>query len=184
MKRAVLLLLLFCMLYPVAGQNRTKLEYHTQVIPNHGAKLTGVLIHSGDSILRLVPTDHVSKGRLLANATPYTFAVRDVKQLRIRRKGSALKGALFGGGVGLATGAAIGYVNYTPCNTTNTSVWFDCLEITEQKEATIGGGALGAISGAAVGSIIGTTRLRNGIRGDHTVYLLEKDKLLQYVYRE
>lgn len=181
MKGILLALLLFCMLHPVAGQNKTRHEYHTQVVSINGAKQTGILVHLGDSVLQLVPTDQVSKGRLLPDATRYTFAVRDVQQLLIQRKGNVLFGTLLGGGLGLVVGALVGYATYRPCDTTNSGGWFDCIEIFDQTESTVAAGTFGAVVGAGIGSIAGSSRQHIHIGGDQTTYLLAKERLQQFI---
>jgi hypothetical protein len=186
MRTILLALLLLCMLHPVMGQNKSKLEYLTQVISNDGPKQTGVLVHLGDSVLHVVPASYVRKGKLKDNAIHYTFAVRNVEQVRIQSKSSVLRGTLLGGGLGLVLGALIGYASYeSDCDMINLPYpGPGCYEILDQKGSTILGGTLGAVLGAAIGSIAGSSRKHIDIRGDQATYLSEKEKLQQYVLQK
>ena len=87
---------------------RTKL-YRSIIHTSQGERIDGILYDVTDSTVRYVPNQADFIERLRTGQTPATFDVHRniIDRIVIRRKGHVGRGALIGGGLGLAAGIGV-----------------------------------------------------------------------------
>lgn len=105
--------------------------------------------------------------------SPYVsrIAIPDIERISFKRRHSAIRGAGFGGWAGAAVGAMIGYSGYKE---PLPYVWLDFGPGLD----AFAGGFLGALSGGAIGLVIGLTAQKTFvINGEDEKYRLMQDNL-------
>lgn len=104
-----------------------------------------------------------------------SFAVEDIKEIRLRRKSRVAAGMAFGAIGGFLSGLAIGYTQgddkNAPSGPLNFSINFS------KKEKGYFYGIVGIIPGALIGGLIGSIKLKIPINGNKSKYREAQDKL-------
>jgi len=94
--------------------------------------------------------------------------IDDINLISTERQGGSLHGALLGGAIGVSTGVAIGLISGDD--------YSSIFGFTAEQKAIIGGVGLGAI-GALTGAIVGSIKIKIPINGSMENYNRKKKKL-------
>lgn len=117
-------------------------KYKTIVTTTVRTKTKGILLEAGDSSLLIY-----------SRSFHMRIPASTIKQIKIKRRKAAGRGALVGGLIGLGVGAIAGYASGDdePCQPGN---WF-CDQVTAEEKA-LGLGLAMSMGGAIVGSVVGS----------------------------
>lgn len=171
-------LLLFCtsfLLLPalVLAQQEIKKPYLATLRLQDGSREKGWLYHVNDSQLVLLKdfkgrkVKEMMKSPELWQEKTTAFTITDIQSLTTRKKGAGGKGALIGLGVGIVTGALIGFISgddpikpypaddFMGFGALATSI-HNAFAMTAGEKALVGAiglGGAGALTGAVIGSL-------------------------------
>jgi hypothetical protein len=143
-----------------------------RVTTNDSKAMTGLLRSINDSQLVLLRSLKPAPSPVSAH-DQFQIPAENIKSLTVRRKNSALKGALIGLGVGALTGIIVGLADgddpvytdpvYDPFSAIAVSI-SNSFAMTAGEKAVVGGLVLGA-GGAIIGTIIGAVVKKKFIIG-------------------
>lgn len=141
---------------------------------NISQKKRGCLYQVNDSSLALIPGTILKQGYY--EDWEYELYKGDqINKIKIRRKGSILKGALFGALAGLTAGAILGIVEG---DDEPSSTW-DIINYTAGQKAIMYG-AFFIIPGAAIGAALGSIKINIPINSSMETYHQKRKKLRKY----
>jgi len=126
--------------------------------------MIGALFLLKDSSI-LVSSSLVKLDYNIGNYEVAELYIDDINLISTERQGGSLHGALLGGAIGVSTGVVIGLISGD-----------DFFGFTAEQKAIIGGVGLGAI-GALTGAIVGSIKIKIPINGSMENYNRKKKKL-------
>lgn len=135
----------------------SKATVHT----NDNKIIKGWLYAVNDSQLVLVNSSRALLNPSFDGAGQQVIPIENIRVASMRKKNSALKGALIGLGVGAFTGAIIGFVDGDDVSSPNS---WNILSFTAAEKA-LGGGLVLGTGGAIIGTIIGALAKKKFIIG-------------------
>ncbi|WP_162055077.1 hypothetical protein [Pontibacter pamirensis] len=131
----------------------------------------GVLLSTSDSTIQVLPNAKSYTFPLTAAQTPISIPVTAIEEIRFRSKGSPGRGALFGGLIGIATGAIIGFADGDDEGT--------FLAFSAEDKALMGSTLL-LLPGVGIGAVVGSGKKKVYIQGKPEVYQRARGSLQQY----
>ena len=164
--RKIILILTFALAVSRQGAaqaaNALRQGVRIQVVPIHGMSHTGTLISLGNDSLFYAPVG--SSSAIDNSKVVSSWALVDVRSVRVSRGRSALRGAItkgaLGMGIGALSGAFLGAAAYSksePCRFSGGNLTGDCLGLQSRGMEAAAGGALGTVIGIIIGSVYGAT---------------------------
>ncbi|MCK4407749.1 MAG: hypothetical protein KAV44_08750 [Bacteroidales bacterium] len=182
-KVPVIALIVLCCLNSLNAQDTfQKIKiYRTWVSLNSEPfKIKGVLYEVKDSSIL------VSRSVVIQDYSTDSFEIaklniNNIETIKTRRKNSIGKGVLIGAVSGLVVGVLIGLIDGDdpPCPSGS---WI-CLRYTAGQKALMAGVPL-AVSGAGIGALIGSIKVKIPINGNINNYNRNKNKLRKYTIKE
>ncbi|MGI8951624.1 MAG: hypothetical protein ACR2FN_08570 [Chitinophagaceae bacterium] len=140
--------------------------FHARIINTNNKLVKGYIIGFNDSTLAIYPVN--------SNAIKQEFNYKNLSKISIRRKGNAWRGALWGGVIGVISGAIIGASSKDDPNS--------FIVFNSGEKALLGGISLG-IDGAIIGAIVGAiVRTTFTIHGKKENYNKLQSRLRKYAY--
>lgn len=133
--------------------------------PDH---VTGALFQLKDSSI-LVSSSLVKLDYEAGNYEVSELYINDINLISTKKRGRSLQGLLIGGAIGIGTGAAIGLIS-------GDDTGYLMFNLTAEQKAFMGGIGLGAI-GALTGAIVGSLKIKIPINGSMDNYYQSKKKL-------
>jgi len=160
-------LVIFCLSHQsLLGQTTQQVKknnyYKTWVTTDNSSKVKGYLSEVGDSLIIISN---------LSNNEIKSIRLKNVKNIKFRKKGRIGKGILYGALAGIAIGAGIGFSGGD-----DEDCFLFCL--TAKQKAVLGGTLL-SVPGALIGGIIGSARIKIPINGNTKN---RKKELLKYKF--
>ncbi|RDV13272.1 hypothetical protein DXT99_20570 [Pontibacter diazotrophicus] len=131
----------------------------------------GVLLSTGDSAIQVLPNARSYTFPLTAAQTPISIPATAIKEIRFRSKGRPGRGALFGGLIGIATGAIIGFADGDDEGT--------FLAFSAEEKAFMGSTLL-LLPGVGIGALAGSGKEKIYVHGNLEVYQRARRSLQQY----
>ena len=182
-KVPVIALIVLCCLNSLNAQDTfQKIKiYRTWVSLNSEPfKIKGVLYEVKDSSI-LVSRSVVIQDYSTDRFEIAKLNINNIETIKTRRKNSIGKGVLIGAVSGLVVGVLIGLIDGDdpPC----TSGSWICLRYTAGQKALMAGVPL-AVSGAGIGALIGSIKVKIPINGNINNYNRNKNKLRKYTIKE
>jgi hypothetical protein len=138
--------------------------YKAAITMATGASLvTGYLSSISDSSLYVTKSWlSLKKSNTVSNFEKIDF--KNIAQVRLKRDGSAGRGAIIGSAAGLAAGAIFGLVTYVEPKD-DVDIFIHALFGVNRTTSTVAYGLLGGLSGAAVGTLVGALAHKTFIIG-------------------
>ena len=198
MKNLILLLILLVPVFTISqiinvpaadseiqqGNDTIKIRYKPKTfitsvsIGNPPKKLKGSLFQLNDSSMAVVPNELI-KQDFYGEMESLVVKIDQVNMLKIRRKGSIVKGAVIGAISGLAIGFVVGLAIGVDENMPKTGTPFDIYRKTAAKQGLMYG-AISMVPGAAIGALIGSISIKIPINGNQGTYEKNRKKLERY----
>ncbi len=176
-----LLLLLFCSSQLAAQPSKWKNPTQVWVTYNDGSRMSGWMHDVKDSSILFVtkhPISYSSQRFIEQNPniqlkkTEFTEALaKDIKHIKLQRRGAMLRGALIGAAIGAGIGIITGYASGD-----DEPGWFSFTK--EEKAAVLGVGF--AIPGVIIGGIVGAVHIKIPI-GSQAGYQHNKGRITRHM---
>lgn len=153
-----ILLVLFTIIFFQAKSQLKKTVYRAKIELQNGEMVKGLLYALNDSSITIIKS--------IKPAKDTTFAISQIKEIRLRKKSAGVKGFAFGAASGAVIGSLIGYISYSPpaCDGT-----FFCIDFGPGFSA-LGGAFIGTVSGGILGLATGASYKKFVINGDIAKY--------------
>jgi hypothetical protein len=121
-------------------------RYKTTIVTNTTGKVNGYFYSIDDTAISLTSAPFPKRGLAYGVATINKYEFQDLKTVQFRRKGSIGRGAVYGGLIGLSSGALAGLASKPQSS--------GFLTFSRRDQAIIFG-TLGAVQGLIAGLIVG-----------------------------
>lgn len=174
-------LILFCLFlaFSLSGQTQNK-SGNFRGYTHSGVSVGGYFHHADTTGIYYATTKSALKDLRQLERMP----LQDTHNIKIRRKGSVVRGALFGFLAGTVTGTMVGSTIASNEDYSDAGI----LEGVTQGFGTVAGGVIGALSGALAGTItgalIGNGKKRFLLRGKVSRLKAQERKLKKFAYRD
>lgn len=154
----MLAIILLCSCTLFAQKNNKKIEYYkVWITPIDGSKsVIGYLYSADEQTVKII--DNIS----LNVSIKTEISAKKIDVIKIRRKGKIGRSMLIGGGSGVLTGVAIGFIQGDDDNTG--LIYF------EKEAYAVGYGFFLGIIGTGVGAGVGSIKKKFLINGDIDIY--------------